>query len=341
MLSNEPISQESQGIAQVAPEARAAVREALLGPGMKRLQLQRQSAYLDLKNSGRLKPATVINFNPVSLLVDDGHVPWRIPSAMDTAKKGLAVEYGGKRYQAAVFTVREPAFVPWIRDVRPPSDEGENPSSEYDAKFILPLELMDQYRLSYNDPVGQIQMGGVLVFEGDVHAFTKSKTLHVPRFTTLPDRTRSYFSEEVDLQKELAAVLAMQKAYCQHMIQQGDEYNQDDAQRKNITPVHRLWARFAIDMGWKEVQPAWMNATLDSDEACQGCGKGKKRTDAWFCECGRPYNAYAAFMAGENVAESFLFALKGKELEDVLKELARREALKARFRKATDDSPAR
>ena len=331
MATNDVIPQEAQGIAQVAPEARAAVKEALLGPGMKRLTMQRQSAYIDLKNSGRLKPATIINFNPISLKVEDGHVPWRIPGCNDKLKKGITIEHDGRTYQAAYFTVREPSFVPWIRDVQKPSDEGENPNAEYDAKFILPIELADQYRIQYTSPAF-LPMGGVIVLEGDIHSFTKAKTIRVPKSSRLPDGTRSYFSEEADLLKELSATLDMQKAFCTFMLQQGDEYNQDDLNRKNITACHRIWAQFALDMGWKQVAPPWMNAQLDSEEACKGCGKGKSRSDAWFCACGRPYNPYAAFMAGENVPESYLFALKGKELEDVMKELNRREELRAKFR---------
>lgn len=323
---------EQTNIADIADGARNVIKEATLGPGMKKLQLQRQSAYLDLKNSGRLKPCTIINFNPVSLKVDDGHVPWRVPAGTDS-DKSLKVKFGGREYRAAIFTVREPKFVPWIRDVRPPADEGENPASEYDAKFILPLELLDQYRISYCDPVGRIGMGGMLCFEGDVHAFTKNqeKTIRVPRFTTLPDRTRSYYSEEVSTGEALKETLEMQKVYCTQRIQEADEYNQDEMQRKNITPVHRIWAKFALAMGWKQVAPPWMSATLESEDVCVGCGKGRTRSDAWFCACGRPYNAFAAFMAGENVPESYLFALKGEEQANAMKELDRRQKIREKF----------
>lgn len=334
-MSNEVIAAESAGYKEIAPEAKSAIKEALMGPGMKRLTLQRQSAYQDLKNSGRLKPATVINFNPVPLKVDDGHVPWMIPAANDTSAKRIKIEHGGKKFVASYFTVREPSFVPWIRDVRPPSDEGENPSSEYDAKFILPLELVDQYRIMYTEPSGQSLMGGVLVFEGDVHAFTKGKTIRVPKFSTLPDRTRSYFSEEVDALKALAATLDMQKAYCERSIQRGDEYFQDDEQAKNITMPMRRWAQYALDMGWKQNAPEWMNSKLESEESCKGCGKGRKRNDAHFCECGRPYNPLAAFLDGENVPESYLFALKGKDLELAMEEMNRRESIRDKFRPKT------
>lgn len=320
------------GVEILAPEAKEMIKQTHLGPGMIKLQMQKKSAYIDLQNSGRLQPATIINFNPVSLLVDDGHVPWRIPAATDKVKKPFLVEYGGKKYQASVFTVREPAFVPWIRDVHKPSDEGENPTADYDAKFILPIELMDQYRISYCDSFGRIQMGGILCFQGDVHAFTKGNTIRVPQFTTLPDRTRSYFAKETDSSKALAETLEMQKNYCTMIIQQADEYFQDDEQKKNITPIHRIWLKFALDMGWKQKTPDWMNSVLESEESCKGCGIGRTRTDAHFCKCGRPYNALASFMAGENIPESYLFALTGKDLETAMKELDRRETIKAKFR---------
>lgn len=323
---------EQTELKDVAPAVKEKIKEAHLGPGMIKLQMQRTSAYIDLQNSGRLKPATVINFNPVSLLVDDGHVPWRVPSCIDKVKNPITVEYGGRKYMGSVLTVREPGFVPWIRDVHKPSDEGENPNADYDAKFILPIELMDQYRRMYCDSFGQIQMGGMLVFEGDVHAFTKSKNIRIPKFTMLPDRTLSYFTQEIDSAKALAETLEMQKNYCTMIIQQADEYFQDDDMKKNITPIHRLWLKYALDMGWKQKTPDWMNSVLESEESCKGCGKGRTRTDAHFCLCGRPYNALASFMAGENIPESYLFALSGKDLETAMKELARREDIKAKFR---------
>lgn len=330
-MSEEVIGKDTAGYREIAPEAKAAVKEALMGPGMRRLTQQRQSAYLDLKNSGRLRPATVVNFNPVSLKVDDGHVPWRIPAATDASAKRIEMQHGGKTYIASYFTVREPSFVPWIRDVRPPSDEGENPSSEFDAKFILPIEMMDQYRISYNDPAGQTLMGGVLVFEGDINAFTKGKTIRVPKFSTLPDRTRSYFTVETDTLKATAATLEMQKEFCERNLQRGDEYKQDEQQAKNITTPMRMWAQFALDMGWKQTAPEWMNSKLESEVTCRACGKGRKRTDAHFCDCGRPYDPLAAFLDGENVPESYLFALKGKDLELAIEETSRREAVKAKF----------
>lgn len=335
MASNDAIAFEESGVGKVSPEARSAIKQGVMGPSMAKLSLERQSARMDLENSGRLKPSTIINFNPVSLKVQDMNAPWRIPAATDAAKKGIELNHGGRRYKGAQFTVREPAFNAWIKDVVKPADEGENPDGKYDPYFILPIELTDQFRIEYTTP-SKIPMGGVLVIEGDIHSLIHKGNLVpqilVPRSKRLPNGRRSYYSEVADTQKELAATFSMQKDYCNFMVQQGDEYNQDDANRKNITPVHRLWLTFAIDMGWKQTVPDWMNSKFESEEACKGCGKGRTRADAWFCICGRPYNPYAAFMAGENVAESYLYSLKGKELDDVMKELSRREKLRAAIR---------
>lgn len=336
MFENEPISQESQGIGHVSQAAREAIKQSTLGPAMQRLTMKMESAYIALKHSGQLKPATVINFNPIALKLHSQHVPWRIPAGTDANKKGIQVPYGGRTYEAAYFTVREPARVPWITDVKKPAEE-ENASGEYDAKFILPIELMDAYRVEYTDP-GKSGTGGVLVFEGDIHAFEKAfkkkdeGTIRIPRSQRLPDGTKAYYSEEASLLTELAACLDMQKLRCEFMIQQGDEYDQNEQERKNITPVHRAWYRFAMQLGWKVKEARWMSSTMEPEETCKGCGKGVPPTAAFFCDCGRPFNPYAAFMAGENVPESYLFALKDKELADVMKELERREAMRAKFR---------
>lgn len=330
-MAEQPVN---SGVAQIAPEARAMIADICNGENMKRLSLQRKSAYEALEATGQIKPATVINFNPVRLMLHNGHVRWTIPACTDKSAKRIKIEYEGKTYVGAHMTVREPAFIPWIRDVKAPIDDSGNPVAEYDAKFILPLELVDQYNIEYNTPEKQNLTGGVLVFEGDVHTFTKAKNnvLRVPKFKTLSDRTRSYFAQEVDLDEVLKRTLDIQKVTCQSVIQRGDEYDQDETERKNITAPMRAWAQFSVDMGWKQNTPPWMNAMLDSEESCKGCGRGKKKTGAHFCECGRPFDPFKAFMAGENVPESYLFSLKGKELDTVLEELGKREALKAKFR---------
>lgn len=331
-MSDEEIGKESTGFSVISADAKAAVAGAIDGPGMKALRLKRQSARIELQHSGRLKPATIINFNPVRLKVECGLINFSIPASTDKPKKGMTFTHADKKYEAAVVTVREPAMIPWLRDVKGPAMEDDNPITDYDVKWALPLELADNFRQTYNDISG-INMGGVVVFEGDVHVFGKSKTLRIAKFTTLPDRSRSYYSEEVDFNVLVAGVLAQQKEYCERMIQQGDEYNQsqNDIDAKNITSVHRIWARYAIDMGWKQEAPPWMNAKFDSEESCKGCGEPRKRTDAHFCKCGRPYNAFSAFMAGESVPESYLFALKEEELAKVAKEMKRRKDIRTKL----------
>lgn len=334
---NEPISQESQGLGVIAPEARDVVKQMLNGDAMDRLTMQRKSEYMDLMNSGRSKDSTVINFNPVSLKVEDQNVPWRIPAAPDKLGKKIKVEFDGQTYIASYFTLRKemPRFYAMIRDVNKPSDANENPTAVYDPKFITPLELMDQYRIQYTNPQF-IPMGGVIVYEGDIHQFINdkgafAKTLRIPNSTRLPDGRRSYFSQEMSLMSELALTLDMQKSFCQGMITQGDEYNQDEQDRKNITSVHRIWLQYALDMGWKQNSSPWMSAQLDSEESCKGCGKGKTRKDAWACVCGRYYNPLAAFLAGQPVPESFIYALTGADFDKAATEMKRRNDIRIKL----------
>ena len=301
---------------------------------MKKLTLQRKSSRSEFKHSGHDVPATVINFNPICLTLHDGNVPWTIPDIYDKSKKGIEVKHADKVYVGSYFTVREPRFVAWPTDVKKPAADDENATAEYKPVWISQIERADQYRREYTDP-SRNMMGGVLVFEGDIHAFTKNKgTIRIPKFEKLEDGRVTYFSEEVDALKELSASLAMQKDYCMFMIQQGDEYNQDDQQRKNITPVHRKWDKYSLDMGWKEISAAWTSAVFGSEESCKGCGKGRKRSDAWACECGRFYQPLAAFLAGENVPLAYIYALSDpKDLAMAEKEMKRRAEAKARFEK--------
>ena len=321
--------EQSRSFADISQAAAVAVNEATQGAAMQQLTVKRKSAYIDLKHTGQLKPATVINFNPIALRVHDGHVRWRIPAATEENKKGVRVQYGKLTYEAAYFTVREPAFVPWITDVKKPAPEDENARGVYDARFIMPIELLDQYRREYTDPSRNLT-GGVIVIEGDIHAFTKNKgTILIPDTVRKPDRSLTYFSKEANYQEVLAASLDMQKSRCEFMIQQGDEYDQNEQERKNITPVHRAWYSFAIKMGWKVKESRWMSSTMEPEDTCKGCGKGIPAVASWHCDCGRYYNPLAAFLAGEPVPESYLYALEGKDLDLVKAEMKKRAAIKA------------
>lgn len=333
---------EARSFADLSQETQIAVNEKMQGVAMKKLTVQRKSSEIEYMHSGMNKPATVINFNPIALSLHDGNVPWTIPAATDVSKKGIKVPYGSRVYEAAFFTIRElqkgvtkdptAKFIAWPTDVKKPAADDENAIAEYKPVWISQLEMADQYRKEYTNPARNM-MGGVLVFQGDIHTFTKSKgTILIPRTERLADGRLSYFTEEVDMKQELAACLDTQKGFCEFMIRQGDEYNQDEQQRKNITPVHRKWDDFALKMGWKEQAAQWTSSKLDNEESCKGCGKARKRLDAWACECGRYYNALAAYLAGEPVPEAYIYALSDpKDVEQAEKEMKRRAAQKAKF----------
>ena len=73
----------------------------------------------------------------------------------------------------------------------------------------------------------------------------------------------------------------------------------------------------------------WMSSTMEPEDTCKGCGKGIPAVASWHCDCGRYYNPLAAFLAGEPVPESYLYALEGKDLDLVKAEMKKRAAIKA------------
>lgn len=303
------------------------------GRGAKARQAKQASILQTHKLLGTAPPATVINFNPVDVYSENGGLNLRVPACNAKPKpKQIVYTLGTREYVGAYITIDHPVVYPSIREVN--SVEGRD-EPDYDLKTCKPIamahELWAEANSSMTDAAAK---GGVVIFEGDIHTLKKAlkaerRTLRIPTFTILPDRTREYYSEEKDLEEIFAAALTRQKTYADFKIQQAQAYYTTDGQQNYIDPSHRKWGQFAIDLGWKTpTSMAWMTAMDDQAETCIGCGRTRKPgVKAFFCECGRPYNAYEAFMAGEPVGEVYLATLKGKELDDVRKEMKRRRNL--------------
>ena len=107
------------------------------------------------------------------------------------------------------------------------------------------------------------------------------------------------------------------------------------AMRKSINNVHIAWGYFAIEQGWKhKAELTWL-LSRDATEACIKCGAPRDSGTALFCKCGRPYDPFAAFMAGEDVPVSYLSGLPDEQLKAVKAEMRRRKNLFA------DDEPTK
>ena len=148
-------------------------------------------------------------------------------------------------------------------------------------------------------------MGGVVIFEGDLKQFGPEAKNHnvklkVPDFIRLPNRTREYITKPKPFGECLDAALKTQRLYLNTQMQQAQSFWDNEDERKNITPIHRIWHQYEMDMGWRQTPAPWVTLSTENVEVCEGCGEGKKRVTAYFChKCARPYQPFEAYVAGE------------------------------------------
>jgi hypothetical protein len=285
------------------PHANEYLAKKIDGVQMRALNLKRLTLQQKLRHNGQAKPATVLNFNPCALRLEGG-ITFKVPSIVDPAvPEDLKMEfsYAGRKYKATFLTIREPIIFPWITDVKKGEhDDVADGVGVYDAAFCNQVEIAFDFWQAYNfGAPDSSNMGGVVCFEGDKHAL-KANTIQVPKFENMPDRTRVYFCEPQPFEAMLAEALDKQHAYYERMVQEGQTYFDDPDQRKNIHPMHRVWAQFGLDMGWREKAPEWLLQVNDPTESCEGCGSGKKRALAHFCHaCNRAYDPLRSYLEGE------------------------------------------
>lgn len=316
------------------PQIQTYVQTSVNGKAAAAREAKRQSKLRALALSGIVKPATLLNFNPFPISSPEGGMRVTVPACNDKNVPDdmkLAFQFKGKQYLCTYVTVRNAEVYPRITDVRSEDDELVG---QYDFDECHPMEII--HAMYVRAAVGaqdSLQMHGVIMFVGDKHALKKPDgkkneplIVQVPKFEILADRRRQFFAEPQEFAKLLDSTLTLQKTYCDMQLQLAGAYNDDPEQRKNITSVHRTWHQFALDMGWKEKPAAWMVSIDDPTDTCIGCGAARARADAFFChKCNRPYDAYAAFMAGEDVPQSYLVAYKGDQWNDIVKESKRRK----------------
>ena len=290
------------------PGANQFLREYLLnridGKAMRALKIERESLVASLKATGQARPATILNFNPVALRLDGG-IGFKVPSVIDPVVKTedmYICKYKGREYRATVLTVKEPIVFPWIKDVK---KEEDVEVGVYEPAACKQIEIVHNFLAAFTtgNPSSS-GMGGVVVFQGDRQALDPGKggeiKLKVPTFLRLPNKRREYFTEDKDFAEVLAASLDMQRLYCNAQTQQAQTYWDQEDQRGNITPIHRVWHQYEINMGWRQNPAPWITLQHDHQETCAGCGEAKKRVDAYFChKCSRVYDPLEAYMARE------------------------------------------
>ena len=300
------------------------------GKAMHNLSIKRESAEASARMSG-IVPFSVVNFNPVPIVPPPGLLDDLSVQAIGSPLgKDRSVVWGGKTRVGKILVLENLKGHAVITDARSEGDPSA-PDVTYDWRVIPPIQQAKAFDDSYNRTREQRSMGGVLVFKGNAATLDDPKELiEVPVATRLKDGNLQYHTKIVPLKERLKEIFDLQKVFCLAQCELAQQWSEDEQFKKSITPAHRAWGQFAIDMGWADQgRLAWLIPS-DPDAACVKCGSMRTSGTALFCKCGRPYDPFKAFMAGEPVETNYLATLPAEQLKEVKAEMARREKLFAK-----------
>lgn len=288
---------------------------------------------------GPCAPATVINFNPVPLTLQGELQRWTVPAA----GKGnpIDMKFRGRTFRCSYMTIKTPHLYSVHSGTTNDRQSGvDMPVVDY--AYIPPLGLVHQFFEHYVDGAADAQnMGGVLIFEGDIHALAKDRldresgNLWVPKkdITLEGYGDVVYVTEPKNFESFLEYLLTMQRNYIDGTIAQAQEfYNANaDELRNQLSSYHRLWHNFALHMGYIKTPYPWATERLDDHPAteavsCPDCHTRQKSPDQHFCpECNAPFDALKAFLAGKVVSIDRLSVYEGEELQLIRNEMLRRK----------------
>lgn len=319
------------------------------GRQMAALKVKYDSEVLKCRVPGATKPATVLNFNPVPLRI--WGVDYKVPSPYGDGvapQNLIEFHYKGKAYKASYLTIEMPKLYTQIRDVyRKESEDIGDGVGVYDVNKHQPIEIAHVFWRTHNGMGSNASnMGGVVCWEGTRRDLEKKAEdgqiwLNWPKFETLPDTRREYYSEPRLLSEALGEALDRQRDYCDAHVQQADLYYTNEEERNNITVPHRVWHQFQLDMGWESTPKPWMHIQSSAQITCDGCGAPKKRVVAVFCHaCARPFDPLEAYMRGElDVSSVHMNRIEPEGWEKVRTEEKRRRDLRKSLLEEEDDTP--
>lgn len=304
----------------------------------------------DNRLHGPLQPATIINFNPVELHVG-GVLDRRIPAFDFPGSKTLyTFTRGGRTHTGHYVTISDAKYF------MSATGQEDHPDLSWAAptlhpRYLSPMEIAWHFWRAYSTPDGDGQMmGGVIVFDGDIHELDELRLKKSGNRIWVPESfpiegTRGMLGfrlREASLYDEIDRMVEMQVNYCNEVGQKAYElFNSKEPEvRRNVTKPMRKWGLFGVSIGYfKEKQP-WMNenadaaGTADAMRVCPVCRTSTTDPDAIMCgPCKAPYDqtcAVECVRRGYPIAESFLDTLDDKHNAEVMKLLEeqakRREA---------------
>lgn len=329
-----------QGERRFAKVGRSAERrqKALLA---KQKQLHRETRQnADGLWEGPLRPCTLINFNPVPLVMEIEGRRLTVPAAGTGPERGrVTLPWRGRTYQGRYLVLTSPILYTAVTGHEVDEILANIDVPKTEVRYFSPHAIGCAFVEQYNSPSHKL-MGGVLLFDQDIRALEKERLrrtdgkIHVPERVLIEDSLEwTYTLRETTLDEELARIFQAQLDYANVVIQKAHSLwtTNNSEEQKMITDTDREWDRWAVNMGFAESLAAWVTAKIVVGGAvvdlpkCRYCQKQAVDAGALFCPgCNAPYDAYAAFKAGLVVPEQYLELLEGKQLEEVRRTLAAR-----------------
>ena len=302
---------------------------------------------------GPCAPATIINLNPIALKLYGQLQRLTIPPAGKGVKIGFI--FRGRAFTGSYVTLSTPEV--WLAITGTTNDPmGDTPTME--AKYISPLGLAHQFYSHYCEGASDAQhMGGIIVFEGDIHVLDKPKleranrTIKVPQATFSNDGTGEvlYSVVPVALDEYLERELAQQRSYAGAMIAEGHRYanSQSDDVRNQLSNFHVLWHNYALERGYIDRPLPWASEKLRDHPSiqaifCPDCRTRQADPEQYFCaNCNAPFDACKAFLAGKMVTPDRLavYDENSEEFRAIRAEMVRRRNRKALLELPDDEEP--
>jgi hypothetical protein len=289
---------------------------------------------------GPCTPATVVNLNPVPLTLQGELQRWSIPPG----GKGqlINLSFRGRRFVGSYLTIKTPHLFPSHTGTINDRQSGvDMPAVDYN--YVPPLGLAHQFYSHFVKGSADAQgMGGILIFEGDIHTLDRKRLEKSQGMIWKPKKDITldgfgdvvYTVEEVDAEDELEAAVTMQRNYCEGRISEGHGFAtaQAQAERNQLNNDHRVWHNYALEMGYIEKALFWATERLIDKPSvqaifCPDCHERQTHADQWFCpNCNSPFDPLKAFLAGKVVSPDRLAVYEGEEWDMIAKEHARRQA---------------
>ena len=216
------------------------------------------------------------------------------------------------------------------------------PSVEYN--YVPPWGLAHQFYDHFVAGAADAQgMGGVIIFEGDIHVLDAKRMERNDGMIWVPKKEITldgfgdvvYVVEQARFMDCVEQAVVMQRNYADAQVNEGHNYAtaQSDVIRNQLSNYHRVWHNYALELGYIDAALPWAVERLGGDKpnvqavCCPDCHEKQTHTEQWFCSnCNSPFDALKAFLAGKQVSPDRLATYEGEEWDAIVTEQHRREA---------------